>query len=135
MEGFIEAARILIKLAPHQMLLDTHNDEAQSPLHLAVLTQQWEIVRWLIVAGARPNTRNLCGDSPLHIAARKGDINCCVAITKSVDKRETDSLDLTYVPKNIPMNLEQWNYEGDYYLIDIGWGNVKLILKSAVFII
>lgn len=56
--GFVEVALALIRAAPHPRLLDTPNDAALTPLHLAVATGQHPVVRWLIIAGARPSPRN-----------------------------------------------------------------------------
>lgn len=43
----------IIRLAPAPWLLDIKNDDAQAPIHLAVLTGQSNIVRRLLVAGAK----------------------------------------------------------------------------------
>lgn len=56
--GFVEVALALIRAAPHPRLLDTPNDAALTPLHLAVATGQHPVARWLIIAGARPSPRN-----------------------------------------------------------------------------
>lgn len=112
-QRFPEVALALIRAAPRPTLLDTPNDDAQSPLHLAVATSQWRIARWLIVAGAKPSPRDIQGDSPLHISARKADIQCCKAITDPVQQQERDTLCLSYPPQPYqPSDLNQWNYEG-----------------------
>lgn len=51
--NYEEAAWAIIRLAPHASFLDFRNDDAQAPLHLAVLTGQSNIVRRLLVAGAK----------------------------------------------------------------------------------
>lgn len=113
LKEFPEVALALIRSAPHPKYLDTRNDDAQSPLHLAVLTGQSRIVRWLIVSGASPNPRNLSGDSPLHIAASRGDVACCGAITDPVTPQERDTLALSYpVHAYEHCELDQWNYYG-----------------------
>lgn len=119
-QGFLELVVALIRAAPHPRLLDTQNDDAQSPLHLAVMTGQWRIARWLIVAGAKPCPRNLQGDSPLHICARTGDIQSCKAIADPVTKHERDALALSYPIQNYQLcDFEQWNYEGRFLKIVI----------------
>lgn len=103
----------LIRAAPHPRLLDTPNDDAQTPLHLAVETSQWRIARWLVVAGARPCPRDLQGDSPLHIAARVGDVKSIKAIADPVQQQERDALALSYQGHMYqPCDLNQWNYLG-----------------------
>ncbi|KAF5283729.1 hypothetical protein FQA39_LY17226 [Lamprigera yunnana] len=112
-QGFLEVVLALIRAAPRPHLLDTPNDDAQTPLHLAVATKQWRIVRWLIVAGARPSPRNLQGDSPLHICARTGDVQSCKAIIDPVTQNEREALALSYpLQPYQPCQLDQWNYDG-----------------------
>lgn len=112
-EGFVEVALALIRAAPHPRLLDTPNDDAQTPLHLAVETSQWRIARWLIVAGARPCPRDIRGDSPLHIAARAGDVKSIKAIADPIQKQERDGLALSYQGHMYqPCDFDQWNYLG-----------------------
>lgn len=112
-QGFLEVVLAIIRAAPRPHLLDTPNDDAQSPLHYAVATKQWKIVRWLIVAGAKPSPRNRQGDSPLHICARTGDVQSCKAITDPVTQTERDALALSYPPQPYqPCQLDQWNYDG-----------------------
>lgn len=43
----------IIRLAPAPWLLDLKNDDAQAPVHLAVLTRQPNVVRRLLIAGAK----------------------------------------------------------------------------------
>ncbi|XP_044754712.1 NF-kappa-B inhibitor cactus-like [Coccinella septempunctata] len=103
----------LIRAAISPVYLDLLDQDGQSPLHLAVATNQYQIVRSLIVAGAHPGIRNSKGDSPLHIAARLGYYNCCRAILEPVRREEFKSLCLSYDEVHYKMvDLEQWNYEG-----------------------
>ncbi|KAJ8948207.1 hypothetical protein NQ318_010483 [Aromia moschata] len=102
----------------HTRLLDTPNDDAQTPLHLAVETAQWRIARWLIVAGARPCPRDIRGDSPLHIAARGGDVKSVKAIADPVQQQERDALALGYQGHMYqPCDLDQWNYLGEFVFV------------------
>lgn len=50
---YVQAVWAIIRLAPVPAFLDVRNDDAHSPLHLAVLTRQPEIVRSLLLAGAK----------------------------------------------------------------------------------
>jgi ankyrin repeat protein len=117
-------------MAPHPKLLDTPNDSAQTPIHLAASIGQWRMVRWLIVAGAKPSPRNIRGDSPLHIAARNGDVFCCKAITDPVQEQERKALGLSYAQQSYyELNLDQWNYEGES-----GEGSSKPYLKRTLVV-
>ncbi|CAG9759778.1 unnamed protein product [Ceutorhynchus assimilis] len=111
--AFPEIALAIIRAAPHPRLLDTPNDSAQTPLHLAVQTRQYPIVRWLIIAGAKPCPRDAQGNSPLHLAAKMGDFNCLKAIIEPVNPKHREAMALSYSPLNYETpNLDQWNYLG-----------------------
>ncbi|KAH1000095.1 hypothetical protein HUJ04_000024 [Dendroctonus ponderosae] len=111
--GYAEVALALIRCAPHPRLLDTPNDAGETPLHIAVATGQPPVVRWLVIAGARPNPRNAQGDSPLHIASKMGDLHCVRALTDPLNPKHRDAMALTYPPApHEKPNLEQWNYLG-----------------------
>lgn len=132
-QGFAEVALALIRAAPHPRLLDTPNDAAQTPLHLAVETAQYPVARWLIIAGARPSPRDSQGDSPLHIAARLGDLNCVKAITEPVLPKHRDALALGYpaFPCEKP-KLDQWNYLGQTCLHTAAMYGHLEVLKHLV---
>ena len=109
-----KVALALIRAAPSSQLLDTANDDAMTPLHLSVMTGQWRVVRWLIVAGAKPCPRNIRGDTPLHLAASLGDIYCCKAIVDPVHQQERDGIALEYpIHPYQKCDLDQLNYSGE----------------------
>lgn len=111
--GFLEVVYSLIRLAPHPCLLDIVNDMSQSPLHLAVLTNQPIIVRRLVAAGARTQTRDLAGNTPLHLAVLRGDLESAKALTTVVNNEEVEGLGLCYQPMiRGTIDLEQRNYDG-----------------------
>lgn len=53
---YVQVAHAIIRLAPIPAVLDIRNDQGQTPMHLAVLTNQSEIVRRLMLAGAKVST-------------------------------------------------------------------------------
>ncbi|XP_055970102.1 nuclear factor NF-kappa-B p105 subunit isoform X2 [Sorex fumeus] len=53
-------------------LVNMRNDLYQTPLHLAVLTGQPDVVEALLGAGADPGLLDRSGDSALHLAAKAG---------------------------------------------------------------
>lgn len=81
---------------------------------MAVHTRQPLVVRRLLVAGARPDTRDRLGNTPLHIACQLGDIDCVAALTEPITNNESKSVALLYQPLPVPLpgNLELRNYEG-----------------------
>lgn len=78
-----EVALALIDLAVDSECLDTQNYLLQAPLHLAVLTGQISIVRALINNGANVTLRDQQGNTPLHIACRKGDRDSVSVLVQS----------------------------------------------------
>lgn len=84
-------------------------------MHLAALTGQWRVLRWLVVAGAKVNSRNLRGDSPLHVCARNGDVLGTRAVLDPVSRQERDRLRLRSGNGAVQRcDLDQWNYEGEF---------------------
>lgn len=114
MQGYVEAALILINLAPYPRLLNIMNDHLQSPLHLAVLTQQPLIVRRLVLVGADLSLRNSRGNTALHLACASGDLACAKALTDPLYPMERNKLMPGQKVPALPQNLEQINYNGKY---------------------
>lgn len=111
-QGFADAVIRLIRMAPDPCLLDTMNNDWQSPLHLAVLTHQSLIVRQLILAGADPSLRNFRGNTALHLACMSGDLACAKALTYPLSPMERNKLMPGQTVPGLPQNLEQRNYSG-----------------------
>ncbi|KAG5311249.1 CACT inhibitor, partial [Acromyrmex insinuator] len=115
-QGFMEAAFCLIRMAPDPCLLDTMNYDWQSPLHLAVLTHQPLIIRRLILAGADLSLRNFHGNTALHLACKNGDLACAKALTDPLSSIERNKLISGQMIPALPQNLEQRNYRGEMCL-------------------
>ncbi|XP_029175863.1 NF-kappa-B inhibitor cactus-like [Nylanderia fulva] len=128
MQGYVQAALILISLAPHPRLLNIMNDHLQSPLHLAVLTQQPVIVRRLVLAGADLSLRNFRGNTALHLACASGDLACAKALTDPLYPMERNKLIPEQKVPALPQNLEQINYNGEMCLhVAVINGHVNLV--------
>lgn len=86
---FLPAVLALTELAMEsdiREVLDIQNDLLQTPLHLAVLTEQEDIVLDLIRKGANVNIRDKQGSTPLHLACRVGHENIVKLIVYSLNK-------------------------------------------------
>ncbi|XP_034467329.1 B-cell lymphoma 3 protein homolog isoform X1 [Hippoglossus hippoglossus] len=77
--------------------LDIYNNLRQTPLHLAVITQQPEIVDVLLKAGADPTALDRNGQTALHL--------CC-------EYNQRECLSVVLSRSSSPMCLEIRNYEG-----------------------
>lgn len=58
----------------------------QTTLHLAVLTDQPEVVQQLMTAGADPNAQDRNGQTAAHMCAARGHIRCLLEIMKAKRK-------------------------------------------------
>ncbi|XP_060937775.1 B-cell lymphoma 3 protein homolog [Limanda limanda] len=77
--------------------LDVYNNLRQTPLHLAVITQQAEIVDVLLKAGADPTALDRNGQTALHL--------CC-------EYNQRECLSVVLSRASSPVCLEIRNYEG-----------------------
>ncbi|XP_070698602.1 nuclear factor of kappa light polypeptide gene enhancer in B-cells inhibitor, alpha b [Pempheris klunzingeri] len=75
--------RTMIDLSKHTDFLNTQNDQRQTPLHLAVITNQADVCQHLLVSGCDPTLVDDGGDTPLHIACRHGNLLCFSVITQN----------------------------------------------------
>ncbi|KAL3878641.1 hypothetical protein ACJMK2_030972 [Sinanodonta woodiana] len=107
-----QCAYWLINLVPCPECLNLTNNLFQSPLHLAVLTNQPRLVRRLVVGGAIVELRDRNGDTPLHIACRKGYVDIVEALLQPVMYTETLENDYDAPYQKIPQNLEILNSDG-----------------------
>lgn len=56
---------------------------SQTPLHLAVITNQADVCQRLLASGCDPTLVDDGGDSALHIACRHGNLPCFSVITQN----------------------------------------------------
>ncbi|XP_050412673.1 NF-kappa-B inhibitor alpha [Patella vulgata] len=102
----------VISLAASYDWLNQTNKLSQTPLHLAVITNQPDIVRRLMVAGAQVDVRDSKGNTPLHIACTKGFTEITRILLKPVNHTEihVNKYEIPY--QKIPQDLESRNYDG-----------------------
>lgn len=98
----------MIALAPHRDWLNTSNGLLQTPLHLAVITRQVDVVRRLVTSGASPDVRDIYGNTPLHIACREGYDDIVECLLTPVKVEEVIDLKLPHIPQDLSLK----NYEG-----------------------
>eukprot|EP00088_Acartia_fossae_P054739 TRINITY_DN6314_c0_g1_i2.p1 TRINITY_DN6314_c0_g1~~TRINITY_DN6314_c0_g1_i2.p1 ORF type:complete len:456 (-),score=145.78 TRINITY_DN6314_c0_g1_i2:4-1371(-) len=87
-DGATEIVFALIRMAPHPSFLDIQNNEMYAPLHIAVLVNQPAMVRRLVVAGAATDIRDREGNTPLHLAAKRGYKPCAVELLTAINNDE-----------------------------------------------
>uniref|UniRef100_A0A7N8YAA0 NF-kappa-B inhibitor alpha n=1 Tax=Mastacembelus armatus TaxID=205130 RepID=A0A7N8YAA0_9TELE len=76
----------MIDLSKNTDFLNAQNDLRQTPLHLAVVTNQADVCQHLLASGCDPTLVDNRGDTPLHIACRHGNLLCFSVITQNCQK-------------------------------------------------
>jgi NF-kappa-B inhibitor alpha len=93
-----------------------------TPLHLAVLTKQPQIVRALVLSGASLTMRDKHGNTPLHHACALGSLECVQQLTMLPNDQERQyiagyclkhRLALRTLPYLQPLDMCLLNYEGE----------------------
>nr|CAB3264308.1 IkappaB protein [Phallusia mammillata] len=90
-------------------VLNFANENSQTALHLAVLTDQPQLVRCLVAYGANVNCKDSYGNTPLHIACQHGYpvhvdmLTSPISTEEYTGFRETDDL---------PQNVNEKNFDG-----------------------
>nr|XP_057946991.1 nuclear factor of kappa light polypeptide gene enhancer in B-cells inhibitor, alpha b [Doryrhamphus excisus] len=74
--------RTIITLSKNTDFLNVQNDQRQTPLHLAVITNQSDTCQRLLSDGCDPTLVDDSGEMPIHIACRHGNLPCFSAITQ-----------------------------------------------------
>lgn len=113
--GFSEVVYALIRMAPDPSYLDIQNNELWAPLHIAVLMNQPNLVRRLVVAGATTDIRDLEGNTPLHLASKRGYLECAEALLRSIAVDELREASVSAEPRdNLRLILDLKNYNGEH---------------------
>jgi len=116
--GYQEVVFAMVRLAPHPDYLNLQNNELYAPLHIAVLTNQPVLVRRLVVAGAKTSIRDQEGNTPLHLASKRGHLQCAEAILRPISAEESQASpgSVNWEQENLQGILNQKNFNGEHCL-------------------
>ncbi|XP_034051219.1 nuclear factor of kappa light polypeptide gene enhancer in B-cells inhibitor, alpha b [Thalassophryne amazonica] len=78
-----DCIRTTITQSRNTQFLNRQNHQRQSPLHLAVVTNQPDVCQQLLAAGCDPTLVDYNGDTPLHIACYYGNLLCFCVLTQN----------------------------------------------------
>ena len=108
----LKLAFYIIDKTPCFSWLNIQNKLFQTPLHLAVLTDQTRLVRRFVVGGADLESRDHDGNTPVHLACRRNRLDCLRALLQPVryGEQKRNNYDIPF--QAIPQNLNSKNYEG-----------------------
>ena len=107
-----ELAFYFIDRTPWFTWLNIQNKLLQTPLHLAVLTNQISIVRRLVVAGADTESRDKEGNLAIHLACRDNLVKILRSLLEPVSVEDQKRNNYGAHVQKIPQNLDSKNYEG-----------------------
>ncbi|XP_062378697.1 nuclear factor of kappa light polypeptide gene enhancer in B-cells inhibitor, alpha b [Sardina pilchardus] len=82
----------MIDLSVNDPFLNTQNYQRQTALHLAVITEQPEVVAHLMRAGCDPLLVDDSGNTALHIACRKGSVTCFSVLTQACSSSQLSTM-------------------------------------------
>ena len=107
--------------ARSQNEINIQNDCRQSPLHLAVITRQCNLIPYLVKWGALLDLRDRFGNTPLHLACKYG-YDDCVWLLMSLSYGVSCSEKMPKPPyeiimRNKPLDIGCTNYEGELIFI------------------
>ncbi|KAF9411693.1 hypothetical protein HW555_009559, partial [Spodoptera exigua] len=101
--GCVKSVATLIRICPNKMFLDLANDDGHTALHLAVMSGNAVVTRMLVHAGLSIEARDRLGETALHKASTKGNLECLQALLAPVPE---------FPSRNLTKVLNQKNYNG-----------------------
>ncbi|XP_029281050.1 NF-kappa-B inhibitor alpha-like [Cottoperca gobio] len=87
-EATEHAFQMIISSHKHPFL-NAQNHQRQTALHLAVITEQPQLVERLLKAGSDPRLADDSGNTALHIACKRGSLACFGVITQNCQRQIT----------------------------------------------
>jgi len=132
--NYEDVVNALVRLAPKPEYLNIQNDELYAPLHIAVLTNQPNMVRKLVVAGATTQIVDQEGNTPLHHACSRGYYQCAEQLLKPISRDEVhhDS-SLTLEQNHLHQVIDHTNHKGEHCLHLATFGKHHEIIRFLCF--
>merc|ERR1712121_456333 len=109
--NYEDVVNALVRLAPEPEYLNIQNNELYAPLHIAVLTNQPNMVRKLVVAGATTQIVDREGNTPLHHACSRGYYQCAEQLQKPISIDEVQDSSLTLEQNHLHQVIDQTNHK------------------------
>ncbi|XP_076464923.1 NF-kappa-B inhibitor alpha-like [Babylonia areolata] len=109
-----DVALRIVSLAHSQACINLPNGLHQTPMHLAVATRQFYVVRCLMVGGAALEVPDFCGNTALHLACRDGllEIALCLLTPVQCPEKLLEACCSLLPSQKVPQDLSLRNYDG-----------------------
>ena len=118
----------LINKTPCSTWLNIQNKLLQTPLHLAVLTNQVSLIRRLVVAGADTVSRDKEGNMAIHLGCRNNSLDILRALLEPVTNEEQKTNNYDIAVQNLPYIVNSKNYDGYTCLhIASSFGHIDIV--------
>merc|ERR1712121_412387 len=131
--NYEDVVNALVRLAPKPEYLNIQNNELYAPLHIAVLTNQPNMVRKLVVAGATTQIVDREGNTPLHHACSRGYYQCAEQLLRPISRDEVHDSSLTLEQNHLHQVIDQTNHKGEHCLHLATFGKHHEIIRFLCF--
>ncbi|XP_072546323.1 nuclear factor of kappa light polypeptide gene enhancer in B-cells inhibitor, alpha b [Salminus brasiliensis] len=109
----------MIDMSINDPFLNQQNYQRQTALHLAVVTEQPQVVERLLKAGSDPTLVDNNGNTALHVACRTGSLTCFSLLTQNC-------------PDQLPAILQTPNYSGQKCLHLVALHGYLSLVESLI---
>merc|ERR1712018_213473 len=131
--NYEDVVNALVRLAPKPEYLNIQNNELYAPLHIAVLTNQPNMVRKLVVAGATTQIVDREGNTPLHHACSRGYYQCAEQLLRPISRDEVHDSSLTLEQNHLHQVIDHTNHKGEHCLHLATFGKHHEIIRFLCF--
>ena len=76
-----DAERVISLLVEHKTAVNSKTHSGNTPLHLAILNGNFQMIRFIIKCGAKVNATNNNGETPLHFAAEMENLRAIMLLS------------------------------------------------------
>ena len=132
-EGCTWLANCLIQLVPSPNLLDIRNQLGQTTLHLTIVTGQYRLARKIVLAGGSLLVGDFFGNTALHVACSRNDIDSVISLTKVVISLECP-FEMKRQSLQVPQPSEIYNYKGEtcvHMAVKNGYTDLVMVLVET----
>ncbi|KAG8148384.1 NF-kappa-B inhibitor cactus isoform X2 [Chelonus insularis] len=130
---YTDCAQRLIDETWPVSLLNIGNNDGMTALHLAVINNQPDMVRYLLINGANPMSKDNWGRTPLHCACKKNNIDMINALTNDFKPLEITKMNCKkLIIPDLSKSIHERNHNGETPLFVATENGLLNIVKQLV---